>query len=91
MIINRLNRFRSVATILIFFYFDLIVVPLIPNNTLLAQDINKKIENKSFLNSFCFMLAPQDTTKQKIIFKQKTQSDQFKIELLSSSQFKHLG
>lgn len=91
MIINRINRFRPVVAILIFFYLDLIVVPLVSNNTLLAQDVNKKIENKSFSNSFCFMLAAQDTIKQKIIFKQKTQSDQFKIELLSSSQFKHLG
>jgi hypothetical protein len=91
MIINRINRFRPVAVILIFFYLDLIVVPLIPNNTLLAQDVNKKIEDKSFSNSFCFLLAAQDTTKQKIIFKPKEQSDQFKIELLSSSQFKHFG
>jgi len=91
MIINRINRFRPIAAILIFLYLDLIIVPLIPNNTLLAQDVNKKIENKSFPDSFCFFLSAQDTIKQKIIFTQKTQSDKFRIELLSSSQFKHIG
>lgn len=91
MILNRINRFRSVADILIFLYLYLIVVPIIPNSALFAQEINKKTENNSFLNSSCFMLAAQDTIKQKIIFKQKEPSKSLKVELLSSNQFIHLG
>ena len=44
MIFNRINRFRSTATILIFLYFNLAIFPLFSNNNLHSQEIKNNAE-----------------------------------------------